>query len=143
MEVDRKRIIVAPGLRYRLEDRIAEFCKECRTEVVDSKFEGWPMKFGKAGFLVVNHLSNLIPVLLMSPGSTVIDATPEQYHCSWAREFAIRNDLEYVTIRNASRCECDSLTCYHPEFTPELTDMDISAIVTLLKDALDSSVKSV
>jgi hypothetical protein len=135
----RKSIVVAPGLRYKLEERIREICPDCQVQVVDPHFEKWPAKFRGAIFLVANHLSNLIPAVLMGTGATVIDVAPER--CRWQRRFVEANGLRYVSIRNASACRCESFACYPPD-PPPFDDADIGPVIELMRQRMSKSAEN-
>jgi hypothetical protein len=133
VSANRKRIVVSPGLRHRLEDRIVEFCKDCEVSVVDmAHFDGWPSKLADAGFLIATQLETLVPLLFMNQGSIVIDATPEKCLCEAGREFAERHGVGYITIRSAARCDCASAST---DFNA-LDDADIESILTILKSEI-------
>jgi hypothetical protein len=75
----------------------------------------------------------------MEPGATVIDIAPER--CRWQRSFLEANHLRYLSIRNASRCQCESFACY-PSDSPPFDGADVRPVIEIIRQGMSQSARN-
>ena len=130
------KIVVASGMMFKLEAKIKEMCPNCTVSVLESDISGWLRKTENAGILIANHLTNILALSLMSPGSAIIDATDANYQFQWAEEYAQAHDIKYHALHEGTKYGCSDFSCYPTTPASVLTDTEVTQIIEIVRKIL-------
>ncbi|KAK8834324.1 hypothetical protein M9Y10_044344 [Tritrichomonas musculus] len=134
-----KKIVVAENLFQYLKDPITKAIPDAQVVMLSTEenVNSAANIVSSANIFIGGHITSLIHIIWMNQQqSTVIDVTNKDCACNkWARNLSNKIGVNYVSINEADKCECDNFNCYMTK-SSDPVDLNVDKVIAEIQKAL-------